>query len=179
MNRISSSRAFWTILAAFVFPSSHAHDPATSQAGDSQDERFALEQSRSSTSPETRAPELLLGMDADGDGIRDDLSELLSSQSAPSSREIKPSVVQRELEQAVVRNQSATATAPRSRCLDYLLLDPKDRAAADRYVQNRTQGAFGTHPCDPIVSPRLSRPFETDLAELQLGPVRLEYSHYE
>lgn len=176
MNRISSSRALWTVVAVFAFVSSHADETATTPTGDTAAEPAAMVQGRSSS--ETSAHALLLGVDANGDGIRDDLSALVSSPDTSPTGGTKPSVVQRELSQALVRNQTASAV-PRSRCLDYLLLDPKDRAAADRYVQNRTQGAFGTHPCDPLVSPRLSRPFETDVAQWQLGPVRLEYSNYE
>lgn len=176
MNRISSSRAFWTVVAVFAFASSHADETATSSIDDTAAEPSAAARARSSH--EASAHALLLGVDANGDGIRDDLSALVSSPAVSPTGEAKPSGVQRELSQALVRNQTAS-TVPRSRCLDYLLLDPKDRAAADRYVQNRTQGAFGTHPCDPLVSPRLERPFETDVAQLQLGPVRLEYSHYE
>lgn len=178
MSCVSSNRAFWTILAAFAFASSHADEPARSHSGDATAEHSAVVQSPSSSAPETSAHQQLLGMDANGDGIRDDLSEFLSSQTARPSSDTKPSVVQHELGQALVRNQTASVP-PRSRCLDYLLLDPKDRAAANRYIQNRTQGAFGTHPCDPLVSPRLERPFETDVAQLQLGPVRFEYSNYE
>lgn len=175
MTRISSSRAFWTALALFAFASSHAEESAMSSTGAAAAEPSASVEMR--PSPEKSA-HALLGVDANGDGIRDDLSALVSSPAASPTKETRPSVVQRELDRALVRNPVASAL-PRSRCLDYLLLDPKDRAAADRYVQNRTQGAFGTHPCDPLVSPRLERPFETDVAQLQLGPVRLEYSNYE
>lgn len=174
MNRISSSRAFWTVVAAFAVVASHADEPATLPPGDVTDDASAGTRLSSES-----AHALLLGVDANGDGIRDDLSALESSQTVPSTDATRPSIVQRELHRALARNQTSSSAAPRSRCLDYLLLDPKDRAAADRYVQNRTQGAFGTHPCDPLVSPRLERPFETDVAQLQLGPVRLEYSRYE
>lgn len=177
MNRIASSRAFWTVLAAFAVATSHADESTTLPTGDVAAEASGDAQVRPSPDKSTHA--LLIGVDANGDGIRDDLSSILSSQTVQSTGATKPSIVQRELDRALARNQTSSPVPPRSRCLDYLLLEPKDRAAADRYIQNRTQGAFGTHPCDPLVSPRLERPFETDVAQMQLGPVRVEYSKYE
>jgi hypothetical protein len=34
-------------------------------------------------------------------------------------------------------------------------------------------GTFGTHPCDPYVSPHLDRLFDTNFAEVRIGPARL------
>jgi hypothetical protein len=126
--------------------------------------------------PHAHARALLIGTDENGDGIRDDLAAATKATPSPVSHPIASSKVQAELATALANSAPAASTSTRSGCLDYLLLDAKDQARADRYVQARTHGAYGTHPCDPVVSPLLDRPFETDVARLELGPVQLNYA---
>ena len=124
---------------------------------------------------------LLLGADADHDGIRDDIASLVNehgNEAAPKNG--TDSKVKSELTQALTN--SAAPRRPASStpgCLDYLLLGPGHQAAANRYVQSRTTGTFGSHPCDPVASPLIERPFETDYAQLPLGPVQLRYMKHD
>ena len=69
------------------------------------------------------------------------------------------------------RAGSVDRPPPRRRtCFDYLMLDSKDREKADRRLQARTHGVFGSHPCDPVVSTTQERPFDTDFIEVPLIP---------
>jgi hypothetical protein len=82
--------------------------------------------------------------------------------------------VKTELASVFRDDKRISAQPARRTCLDYVLLEPKDQALADRHMQTSSEnGVFGTHPCDPFVSPNLERPFDTDFAELQFGPARL------
>jgi hypothetical protein len=122
---------------------------------------------------------LTQGVDANRDGIRDDVAALLQIEHAPTREKTVESRVGVEIDRALADSAPPRAQPPRRGCLDYLLQEPKHRAAADRYVQAHTPGAFGSHPCDPFVSPMLERPFDTDFAELPLGPVKLHYAKHE
>jgi hypothetical protein len=59
------------------------------------------------------------------------------------------------------------------------LLEPEDQVATNRYLQAETSGTFGTHPCDPIASPLLERPFENSVAVVPLGPVNIRYAKHD
>ena len=125
--------------------------------------------------------QLLVGADSDHDGIRDDVANLLSSQTnGTAAKNGTDSKVKSELTQALTNSAAPRNTASLTPgCLDYLLLGPGHQAAANRYVQSRTTGTFGSHPCDPVASPLIERPFETDYAQLPLGPVQLRYMKHE
>jgi hypothetical protein len=127
----------------------------------------------------TSTQRLLRGVDADGDGIRDDVASLVDADSKTASKTTTTSKVRSELDDALANSGPPRVEAPRRTCLDYLLLEPKDQAAANRYLQGRTHGTFGTHPCDPIASPLLERPFDTDVAVVPLGPVKVQYAKHE
>ncbi|MFL6550195.1 MAG: hypothetical protein ACJ8OJ_15995 [Povalibacter sp.] len=122
---------------------------------------------------------LLVGVDADHDGIRDDVASLVNEHSGTEADRDNGSKVKAELKTALANSAPPRTTSSGPGCLDYLLLDSKDQATADRYVRARTNGVFGTHPCDPVVSPLLERPFETDYAQLNLGPVTMNYMKHE
>jgi len=119
----------------------------------------------------------LLGIDSNSDGIRDDVAALVDGESIASTDGDAASAVRKEIAAAARR---APAPPPRSsRCMSYLLLDPEDQAAANLYMQGRTHGVFGTNPCDPFVSPQLERPYDTDFAQIRLGPVVLDYADFD
>jgi hypothetical protein len=130
----------------------------------------------SENSPPSSVRTSLAGVDKNNDGIRDDIKAFVereTSTSAPSST-APSSAVTTELSSAAQRKQKIAAEPVRRSCFDYLLLEPKDRALADQHMRTSSQnGSFGTHPCDPYVSPNLDRLFDTDFAELHLGPARL------
>jgi hypothetical protein len=118
----------------------------------------------------------LAGVDQNNDGIRDDIKAFVEREtSAPGQSPAAHSpAVASELSSAVQDAKKIAAEPARRSCFDYLLLEPKDRAIADQHMQTSSQsGTFGTHPCDPFVSPNLDRLFDTDFAELRLGPARL------
>nr|AQQ74864.1 hypothetical protein [uncultured bacterium] len=135
-------------------------------------------ESESSASRHLR--EALLGIDADQDGIRDDLQILLDAGSTVSrDTGVLPSKVASAFADAFAQPPRQTPSLSGSRCLDYLLLDPKDQSAADRYIRSRSGGTFGSHPCDPFISPLIERPFDAAIVQTQLGPLRVDYSHLE
>jgi len=119
--------------------------------------------------------ESLLGVDTDGDGIRDDIEAIVAKSEPVQSGEDKSETPTEEA-LAVLRERKVASKQPQRRtCMEYLLLGPSDRSKTDLRMQQRTNGVVGTHPCDPVVSPLLERPFETDFAHLDLGPVSLRY----
>lgn len=126
----------------------------------------------------------LAGVDQNHDGIRDDIKAFVereikapAASPATSASATAASVVKTKLSLALPSDQKVTAPPPRRTCFDYLLLERKDRALANQHLQTSSQnGIFGTDPCDPFVSPSLDRPFDTDFAELRLGPARLRTS---
>jgi hypothetical protein len=133
----------------------------------------------SAKNPVTR--ESLLGVDADGDGIRDDIEAIVAkdrSASTLDSNDDKEKQSASEKERAL-RSLSAERAVrkdpPRRNCLDYLMLEPKQRYKADLRLQGEANGMLGMHPCDPVMSPLLERPFESDFVQLDLGPVFLRY----
>lgn len=177
MNRLSARWVFLLLGVALILDTSYAQDmgaestePTPSASGS---DAAPTGQSR------TVSRELLMGADANNDGIRDDLVELLRMEDTASISITPASRIERELAEALANSETARPVAAPPSCLDYLLMDPKDQAAASRYIQARTNGVFGAHPCDPVVSPLIERPFETDFARLHLGPVRLNYARYE
>jgi len=123
--------------------------------------------------------EALLGIDADQDGIRDDLQVLDAGSIVSRDTGVLPSKVASAFADALAQPPRQTRSLSGSRCLDYLLLDPKDQSAADRYIQSRSGGTFGSHPCDPFISPLIERPFDEAIVQTQLGPLRVDYSHLE
>lgn len=116
----------------------------------------------------------LLGVDADGDGIRDDIEAIAAKVDGADDADNKVSATQDAL--AALNEPKTVKKAPQRRtCMDYLLIGGKDRANTDLRMQQRTSGVIGAHPCDPVVSPLIERPFETDFAHLDLGPISLRY----
>jgi hypothetical protein len=177
MNRLSARCVFLILGAALLLGMSYAQDK---DAKSTEPEPAAPGNDAEPTAqPRTATRELLMGADANNDGIRDDLPELLSMEDTATMSTKPASTIERELAAALANSEAARPTAAQPSCLDYLLMDPKDQAAASRYIQARTNGVFGAHPCDPVVSPLIERPFETDFARLHLGPVQLNYAKYE
>jgi hypothetical protein len=123
----------------------------------------------------------LLGVDADGDGIRDDIEAIVAkdrSAFTPDSNDDKEKRSASEKERALgslSAERSVRKAPPRRNCLDYLMLEPKQRYKADLRLQGEANGMLGMHPCDPVMSPLLERPFESDFVQLDLGPVYLRY----
>lgn len=118
----------------------------------------------------------LAGVDKNNDGIRDDIEAFVERETNTSAQSptARSSAVTRELSSTAQDNKKMEAEPVRRSCFDYLLLEPKDRALANQHLRTSSQnGTFGTHPCDPFVSPHLDRLFDTDFAELHLGPARL------
>jgi hypothetical protein len=120
---------------------------------------------------------MLKGVDSDGDGIRDDVASLVVTK--PVSEGVAASKVGAELDAALANSGPPKLEQPRRTCLDYLLLEPEDQMATNRYLQAETSGTFGTHPCDPIASPLLERPFENSVAVVPLGPVNFRYAKHD
>jgi hypothetical protein len=132
-------------------------------------------QNKDSSLPSSVHPSLV-GVDLNNDGIRDDIKNFVEREtSAPAPPPAAhASVVTKELSSTIHEGKKRAAQPARRSCFDYLLLEPKDRALADRHLQtSRQAGTFGTHPCDPFVAPSLDRFFDTDFAELRLGPAHL------
>jgi hypothetical protein len=121
--------------------------------------------------------ESLLGVDTDGDGIRDDIEAIVARQhTAASTLHSKPAATEKERTLASMGEmQPVRKDPPRRTCLDYLMLDPKQRYKADLRLSSEANGVLGMHPCDPVMSPLLERPFEEDFLQLDLGPVFLRY----
>ena len=126
--------------------------------------------------------ESLLGVDADGDGIRDDIEAIVAedrSSSTLDSNDGKEKRAVSETEELTLGSLSVERPVrkdpPRRNCLDYLMLEPKERYKADLRLQGEANGMLGMHPCDPVMSPLLERPFESDFVQLDLGPVFLRY----
>lgn len=115
----------------------------------------------------------LVGVDRNSNGIRDDIEAFVALETKASAEpSAASSAVKTELSSALQDRKQTGAEPARRTCLDYLLLEPKDQVRANRHLQTSSDnGIFGTHPCDPFVSPNLERPFDT--GELQLGPARL------
>lgn len=123
------------------------------------------------SAPATPATQLLLGKDSNGDGIRDDVAALVPADVAATDRTTNPSgpandVVNKLNASLKDSTVSATVTTDRPDCFTYTKLDPADQADADLFVRARGDGVFGTHPCDPQVSPLLDRPFEDSYTKL-------------
>jgi hypothetical protein len=177
MNRLSAKCVFLILGAALLLGTSYAQDKdaKSTERGSAASGNDAEPTAQSRTA----VREFLMGADANNDGIRDDLAELLSMEDITTMSAKPASTVERELAAALANSGAARPAAAQPSCLDYLLMDPKDQAAANRYIQARTNGVFGAHPCDPVVSPLIERPFERDFARLYLGPVQLNYAQYE
>ena len=112
----------------------------------------------------------LLGVDADGDGIRDDIEAIVAKNPQPATAE--SSAEPKEKAEIVAgMAQAKKPQTPRSGCFDYLMLAPKDRNEADLRTRQRSNSMPGTHPCDPIMSPLRERPYDTEYA--QIGPVTI------
>lgn len=121
---------------------------------------------------------LLLGVDANGNGIRDDIEAIVAKNSASQDSHTKDAEqAATEIEEQPHQKASIVAKTPKTRkpqqprngCFEYLLREPKDRYEADLRNRQRTNGMPGTHPCDPVVSPLRERPYETEY--VQIGPV--------
>jgi hypothetical protein len=52
-----------------------------------------------------------------------------------------------------------------------MLLSPEQKDRVNQKIQSRTQGAFGSRPCDPFVSDMIERPFDDEYVEIPLKPV--------
>ncbi len=113
-----------------------------------------------------------LDADIDDDGIIDAVETLVASKKIgeTESQRSFDTVLRKDFSVPFHGPQRARSGPPRSACMDYLLLAPKDREKADLKIRSRTLGVFGTRPCDPFVSPMLERPFDTDYVEVPLLP---------
>jgi hypothetical protein len=110
----------------------------------------------------------LLGIDANNDGIRDDIQALVAnSPEGKAAAATRPAAEKAVLPDLAKR--APKAPPPKSACHQYMLSSPKDQRSADLRMRQQTNGIPGTHPCDPVVSPLLDRPYEREY--LQLGPV--------
>jgi hypothetical protein len=138
-----------------------------SQAGATDAPAAPIKAETSATKPITRAS--LLGVDANNDGIRDDIAALVAN-----STEGKVAAKQVDADVALLPDLSKTRppkAPPKlpSACHAYMMSSPKDQQRADMRMRQSTNGLPGTHPCDPVVSPLQDRPYEREY--LQLGPV--------
>lgn len=130
-----------------------------------------------SENAEVTAASPLHGNDANHDGIRDDIAALMRGQPVEIA-DPPASAVERE----IVAAAQAPSPKPKprgSRCLAYLLMEPEDQADANLYLQGHANGVFGSHPCDPVVSPLIDRPLDHNFVELPLGPVVIDYAKYD
>ncbi|MBB6093747.1 hypothetical protein HNQ60_002628 [Povalibacter uvarum] len=143
-----------------------------------QDDVDSAKATNTSVAAKSPATDRWQGIDANNDGIRDDLVALVADASdAARSDSDKPAVAQAIAEASTRPTPKPSQSG--SRCMDYLLLKPKDQAEANLYLHGRANGAFGTHPCDPVASPLLERPLDDNYVSIPLGPVRLQYEDYK
>jgi hypothetical protein len=143
----------------------------------------ALDTSAQLAKPSSRAS--LLGVDADSDGIRDDIEAIVAKERTvalvneaklPESRQAQSK--ERSKEQSLAslgEKREIRREPPRRNCLDYLMLSPQQQYKTDLRLKGQANGVLGTHPCDPVMSPLRERPFETDFLHLDLGPVFFRY----
>jgi hypothetical protein len=139
-----------------------------------------LAEPSSTQTPTSR--DLLLGVDSDGDGIRDDIEAIVAKNRSATAKltsvgvNDEPATSEKERALASLSEERPVRKdPPRRNCLDYLMLEPRQRYKADLRLRAEANGVLGMHPCDPVVSPLLERPFESDFLQLDLGPVFLRY----
>jgi hypothetical protein len=126
--------------------------------------------------------ESLLGVDTDGDGIRDDIEAIVARDRSATSAVVSiagkadsDAAKKAETLRSLGEERPVRKEPPRRNCLDYLMLEPNERYKADLRLRAEANGVLGMHPCDPVMSPLLERPFESDFLQLDLGPVFLRY----
>jgi hypothetical protein len=80
-------------------------------------------------------------MDQNNDGIRDDIKALVEHETKASGQftAAPSSVVKTELSSAIRDGKKMSAEPARRTCFDYLLLEPKERALANRHMQSNSQ----------------------------------------
>lgn len=113
----------------------------------------------------------LLGTDANNDGIRDDIQALVANSpegKAAADQKVEPEKTALADFSKKSKPQMRPAGSP---CLAYMVSSPQDKQRADMRMRQSTNGVPGTHPCDPVVSPLLDRPYEREF--VQVGPVTL------
>ena len=119
--------------------------------------------------PITRA--LLLGIDANNDGIRDDIQALVANSAEGKAAANEKTETETKLLPDLSKRGKPQMKPAGSPCLAYMISSPKDQQRADLRMRQTTNGMPGTHPCDPVVSPLLDRPYEREF--VQVGPVTL------
>lgn len=110
----------------------------------------------------------LLGTDANNDGIRDDIQAIVANSPEGKAAAAKQPAADEKLLPDLSKRAPKEWSKPNA-CHQYMMMSPKDQQRADLRMRQQTNGLPGTHPCDPVVSPLLDRPYEREY--LQLGPV--------